>query len=511
MTLNETFKPASLVRSLGVVAIAGLLAFAIAAPSEAQRRRDNEDDQVEGRVLTAAVGEQVLAAQECQDAEDNACVMRILNQLAGQDNLSPYERFIVMQMRGRAYFSDDRIDLAIRDFQSALNTGMANSDEQVSLHSAMGQLYLVQEQVDEAIREFELAIAAGADLTPSFANTVAYAYMQAERFRDGVRYAEISYNNKPEKTEADFNMMFYYYDQLDRVSDQLRVVREYLSAFPGARQGWQNLIALYAQMDDTDNAFEANKLMYLNGLFQQENELIRLVQYYSYFENPYRGAIILEREMNAGRVEANERNLELLANMWRQAAEFQRAIPVLERLSQLLGDGETALRLAEANFTRNNFAEAEAAFELALERGGLSDTGKAWEFLGTTRFNQGNRQGALAAYREGARYPSTRSSSNSWIRWITAQIEGERRREIQQEQIVIDECRLTLEAERRQIVLTGSVDEDGRVRFESIPERCEPYYNVYGEQIREAGMTDAEAEAAQAEAAAAAEAETAEG
>jgi len=71
MTLNETFKPASLVRSLGVAAIAGLLAFAIAAPSEAQRRRDNDEEQVEGRVLTSAVGEQILAAQECQDVEDN--------------------------------------------------------------------------------------------------------------------------------------------------------------------------------------------------------------------------------------------------------------------------------------------------------------------------------------------------------------------------------------------------------------------------------------------------------
>ncbi len=193
------------------------------------------------------------------------------------------------------------------------------------------------------------------------------------------------------------------------------------------------------------------------------------------------------------------RNLELLANMWRQAAEFERAIPVLERLSELQGSGETALRLAEANFAQNNFAAAESAFETAINRGGLSDTGKAWELLGTSRFRQGDRQGALAAFREGARFPTTRSSSNGWIRWITAQIEGEERRRVQQEQIVIDECRLTLDAERRQIVLTGSVDDEGRVRFESIPERCEPYYNVYGEQIREAGMSDAEAAEAQAQ------------
>ncbi|WP_306017156.1 lipopolysaccharide assembly protein LapB [Oceanicaulis sp. MMSF_3324] len=499
MTLNETFNPASLVRSVGVAAIAGLLALAIAAPSEAQRRRDNDEEQVEGRVLTSAVGEQVLAAQECQEADDINCVLQIMNELAGRDNLSPYERFVVLQLRARAYFQEDRLDLAIRDFQGALDTGVTTTDETVSLRTALGQLYLVQENVDQAIRQFELAIQAGAELTPSFAKTVAQAYLQAERLADGVRYAEIFYNNTPDKTEQDFNLMFYFYQQLDRTSDQLRVIREYLSAYPGARQAWQNLIALYAQQDNASMAFEANKLMYLNGLFQEENELIRLVQYYSFFENPFRGASILQREMNAGRVEVDQDNLELLANMWRQASEFERAIPVLERLSELQGSGETALRLAEANFSLNNFAAAEDAFQTAIDRGGLSDTGKAWELLGTSRFRQGNRQGALNAFREGARYPSTRSSSNGWIRWITAQIEGEERRRVQQEQIVIDECRLTLEAERRQIVLTGSVDDEGRVRFESIPERCEPYYNIYGEQIREAGMTDAEAEEAQAQ------------
>ena len=191
MTLNETFNPASLVRSLGVVAIAGLLAFAIAAPSEAQRRRNNDDeDQVEGRVLSSAVGEQILASQECQDADDNACVLRIMNELAAREGLSPYERFVVMQLRARAYFQEDRMDLAIRDFRAALDTGATTTDERITLHSALGQLYLLEEQTGEAIRQFELAISAGAELTPSFAKAVAQAYLQAERLADGVRYAE---------------------------------------------------------------------------------------------------------------------------------------------------------------------------------------------------------------------------------------------------------------------------------------------------------------------------------
>jgi len=247
--------------------------------------------------------------------------------------------------------------------------------------------------------------------------------------------------------------------------------------------------------------------MYLNGLFQEENELIRLVQYYSFYDNPHRGATILEREMNAGRIETTQDNLETLANMWRQAAEFDQAIPVLERLSELMGDGETALRLAEAHFQLNQPVQAEAALETALSRGGLSDTGAAWELLGNVRFEQvdsvtadaGKVNEALEAFRQAARFSSNRSSANGWIRFINAQIEGEERRRIQRIQVTIDECRLTLEAERRILVLTGEVDEDGRVRIseEAFPERCERYFNRFGEQIREADMTDEEFEAAQ--------------
>jgi len=498
MTQSDTLKPASLFRTLSVSVIAGMLAFAIAAPSEAQRRRDNDEEQVEGRVLTSAVGERVLEAQECQELEDNACVLRIMNELAGEE-ISPYERFVVLNFRGRAYFLNDRIDLAIRDFLAAIDTGVMTTDEIGSMRTNIGQLYQVQENIPAAIQQYELAIAAGVELTPQFSKTVAQAYLQADRLSEGVRYAEIFYNGTPNKTEQDFNLMFYFYDQLSRTTDQLRVVRDHLNAFPGSRTPWQNLVALYARQDNVESAFEANKLMYLNGLFQEENELIRLVSYYSFFDNPFRGGSILEREMNAGRIEVTQNHLELLANMWRQASEFDRAIPVLERLSDLQGDGETALRLAEAHYQLNNSAAAENALELALERGGLSDTGQAWELLGNVRYDQDKFQSALAAFREGARFPRTRSTSNGWIRFINAQIAGVERRRVQREQITVDECRLTLEAEARQIVLTGAVDADGNVVFDSIPAQCERYYDNRGDLIREAGMSDEEAAAFRAE------------
>lgn len=502
MTQSEKFQPASLLRSFGVAAVAGFLVLAIATPSEAQRRRDNDEEAVEGRVLTSAVGERVLEAQECEANDDDQCVVRIMTQLASGSNLSPYERSIVLRLRALAYYRLEQVDAAIRDFNALFDTGALITDEIIQFRTALGQIYLVQGNVSESIRQFELAIAAGAQLTPTFSYSVAQAYLQAERYRDGVRYAEIYYNGKENKSEGDYSIMQFFYQQLERPADEERVVRDYLNAFPGSRTAWQNLVALFAQQGDDQAAFEANKLMYLNGLFREGNELLRLAQYYSYFENPYRGASILQREINAGRVEGSQRNLELLANMWRQAAEFESAIPVLERLSEQQGDGETALRLAEAHYQLNNFADAESALEVALERGGLSDTGQAWELLGNIRFSLDDRTGAIAAFEQGARFPRTRTTSNNWIRFVRAQIAGEAERARQREQVQIEECGLTIDAERRSLVLIGDVDADGRVRFPegTIPERCLTYFEpLFGEQYRQAGMTNAEAEAALAD------------
>jgi hypothetical protein len=517
MTRSESFDPRSLIRGVGALFLAAAIAFSLAAPADAQRRNNDEEQSAEGRVLSTRVGETVLQIQEAMDAENWSRVNQLAGGLLGTE-MTAYERSVVLRMRGNAEFQLDNYAGAIRDFAAAIDTGALVNDEIIALRTNLGQLYMVEERYEQGIRQFEMAVEAGAELNAQLSRTLAGAYVQASQeasseaetmrlIRAGLPYAERFYRLKADKSESEYSLMQFFYQQLDRPQEELRVVRDSLDDYPGSRRGWQNLVALFARLGREEDAFEANKLMYLNGLFEEENELIRLVQYYSFYDNPYRGATILEREMNAGRIETTQRNLETLANMWRQAAEFDRAIPVLERLSQLMADGETALRLAEAHFQLNNPVQAEAALETALNRGGLSNTGAAWELLGNVRFEQvddvttdtAKVNEALEAFRQAARFSGSRNSANGWIRFINAQIEGEARRARQREQVLIDECRLTLEAERRILVLTGEVDEEGRVRIseDAFPARCEAYFNRFGEQIREAGMTDAEFEAAQ--------------
>jgi len=477
-----------MINRISFLIVAAVFTFAVTAPSaDAQRRGRNQDERqgsAEDRTMSAEVGEPILAANECIDAENYTCVINTLTPLLGQ-GANPYEQFVIYRMRGVAYYNQDRLDLAIRDFLAALETGAATQDESTSLRTNIGQLYIVTERYSEGISQLERAISEGANLTPSLTMLLAQAYAQAERFSEGLRYAQMQYDNASPRERRNYDMLLLYFQQLDRIPDQLRLITQMVERWPGERNIWTSLVALMAQTDNESGAFEANKLMYLNGMLTEERELVRLAQYYSYFEYPYRGAVILEREMNAGRVSRSRDNLEVLANMWRQAREYERAIPVLEAVAQQ-GNGTDYLRLGEAYYNENRLADAESAFESALARGGLTRPGDAQALLGTVRYEQGNLQSAMQAFRGCTQYSYSRRTCSGWLTFIQNEIAAAgRRREIEL-RVATEECRITIGAELNNITLVGdrsNFDEEGRPRLNAVPARCVNYFDRYGDQI----------------------------
>lgn len=499
MANSRTIEPNHMLQAFMSIMLAAMLAFIAVADADAQRRNNRDSEQEEpptNRTLSTDVGQTVQRAVELQDVEDFQGIINLMTPLLSEE-LTEYERFIALQLRGTSRFQLDNLQGTISDFRAMLNTGAATTDEANTIRVQLGQLYLATEQLQEGISMLEAAVNNGVELNESLLRLLSQAYAQADRYADGLRFAEQYYQMKANKTQSDFTLMQIYYQQLNRPSDELRVVREALSVFPGERRSWQNLVALFARLERESDAFEANKLMYLNGLFQECNELFRLAQYYSYYENPYRGATILERAINSQRCEGDTDQLRTLANMWRQAQEFERATPVLDRLANQTGEGEWFLKLAEAHFERNNLDAAETAFERAIERGGLDQPGAAWALLGAVRYQKGERNSALAAYRESARFTDSRREANGWVQFIEGQIANERRNARRLNEVRVEECRLIVTNEVNIADIVGQVDETGQVVVE-VPDRCQRYFNQYGDQIREANMTDDEAAELQA-------------
>lgn len=487
--------------------VALLIIFMSIADAEAQRRNRQEEQQgsEEDRTMSAQMGEPILEAQECLNSDNYNCVVNTLTPLLNQ-NPNNFERFVIHRMRGAAYFSMERIPQAIQDFEAAINTGAGNRDEVVSLRINIAQLYIVTERYSQGIAAFEQAIRDGATLTPSLAMMLAQAYGQAERYSEGIRYAQIAFDQASPRERRHYDLLLFFLQQLDRVPQQRDLVQEMVERWPSERNYWTSLVALMARAEDEQGAFEANKLMYLNGMLTEEREIVRISQYYSYFEYPYRGAVILEREMNAGRVSRTRQNLDSLANMWRQAREFDRAIPVLRQLAQQSNSGDDYLKLAEALYQENELADAETAFEQALQRGGFNRPGDAWALLGTVRYERGNRRDALQAFSRCSNMTESRRTCQGWTTFINGELAAEEQSRLLRIRVTVEECRNTVRAAIELATITATSDDlEGDRLVVDVPERCEPYFNRFGDQIAGPGFVaeaedgeDDDAEAAEA-------------
>jgi len=469
--------------------LAATMAGAVVSDADAQRRNRNQEDseqnQVE-RVFSTEIGTIVLQAQEEQGEELYQQSIATLNNALGRPSINPYERAIALQMRGRAYYETERVQQAITDWLAAIETGAMLTGEIVNLRINIGQLYITEGQYTNGINLLETAVRDGGPdvMNDRLARMLAQAYAQAERFSDGLRWAERFWELRPnaERNRGDYSLMLFYYQQLEMIPQQMEIVEGMVARWPDEKRNWTSYASLLAQVGRDEDAFEANKIMYINGMLTESREIVRVSQYYSFFEYPYRGASILERELNAGRVERTQNNLNLLANMWRQAREWERAIPVLRQVAQLTGEGDDWVKLAEALYQEDQLSEAQTAFEEALNRGGLNRTGDTWNLLGTVRYELGRRQSALAAFQEGARFPYSRRTANGWATFIRAEIQGEADRVRIRRQIARDECSFAVQDLVNGARLFGDVDEEGRV-FIEVPDRCTEFFNRFGESI----------------------------
>ncbi|MFS2317385.1 tetratricopeptide repeat protein [Maricaulis sp. D1M11] len=502
------FDLTALMRTTAVLAVAVSLAGVAVTDADAQRRRNNNQEQSEEeaaaeRTFSAAIGQIVLDAQTAQGEERFADSITLLNQALGNSDINPYERSVSLQMRGRAYFETDRTALALRDWEGAIETGAMLPSEIVNLRVNIGQLYIIEENYDAGIRSFELAIQAGAEMTAPLSKMLAQAYAQAERYRDGLVHAERFWSLLPtaERQRGDYMLMLFFYQQLDDIPNQMRIVEAMVGRWPDDKRNWTSYASLLAQVGRESDAFEANKVMYLNGMLTESRELVRIAQYYSFYEYPFRGAVILERELNAGRVERNRENLSLLANMWRQSREWERAVPVLRQLAQLTGAGPDWEKLGEAHYQLKQLAEAETAFQEALERGGLNRPGTTWTLLGNVRYELGQRQSAIQAFQQGTSYPYSRRTASGWVNFVRNEIQGEINRAARREQIFRDECRLNVDALMGSAQILGTVAIDERTGEErlaiEVPEQCQSLYNQFGDEIEEVEEASAETDSSE--------------
>lgn len=339
---------------------------------------------LEKRQFSSRVGIPVSRAAGLLQEEKFSEALAGLSDVLRLDGLTPYERSNIQQMRGSAFYGLDRLGDAIAAFERAIEAGGLNPAESENLISQIAQLKIANGSPAEGAQMLEAWAARGGTVTPRHVEMLVQTWAEAKEYAKALPWAEKWFAAAASKERKHYNMMNFLYNSLAMPEKQTGIVMSMIERWPDDPELWTAWISLLVQSGDDEGAFEVNRMMYLRGLVTREADILKLVQYHGFFDIPYQGAKILENEMADGRVSETADTLKNLSNLWRQAREYEKAIPVLEKAARLDGDKATYAALAEALINRQDCAGAEKAFGAAIELG--YGPGKPWMLIGTCRY-----------------------------------------------------------------------------------------------------------------------------
>jgi len=391
----------------------------------------------QSQTLNPRVAQDLSEAYEFFTEDEYAEALDALNAIINKyEDMKDFDRATVLQIRGSTHINLENIEAALSDFSEALSLGALNEDAQNQLRFNVAQLYFVTEQYEQSIRYFkEWMSTEGVEITHSAYFMLAGAYYHTDQLREALEPISKAIGLAPEPEKRYYDLKNVLLSQLDMQLERIALLEEMIGIWTDNLSYWRQLASLYTERGEEEKAFATLEAAYLNGLNEDERDIVVLAQYYSTFQNPYRAAEMLEREMEAGNVEEDVDNLELLSQLWSQAREHSKAIPVLRRAARLAEDGNLYFRLGQSLLADEKYDGAEDALVNALDKGGLSDERRAnaWLLLGTARFNQADsgerdqRMLADEAFDEAQDHPDTRQQATEWRNYIRAINETEAR------------------------------------------------------------------------------------
>jgi tetratricopeptide (TPR) repeat protein len=205
-----------------------------------------------------------------------------------------------------------------------------------------------------------------------------------------------------------------YHEQHD-LQGCAKTLRALIELEPENPSNWNQLTGIYQEAGQEAKALAVQQLMYRRGLLNKSSAIIQLAQVMRSRGLYSRSAELLAREMDKGTVESSAQNLELLAGIWVEARELNRAAAVLEKSLAMRESADGYHRLGQIYSEIYDWGKARQALSRAITRGGLKNTGGAYLLLGLANYRLNAKEQAREAFVKAQEAPTVRKTAQQWL------------------------------------------------------------------------------------------------
>ncbi len=389
-----------------------LIGLLLASPSASEERP----------VLSQQVHEQLTEAQTLLEKKQNTKAVALLQAVATQTTLNPYETAIVQQTLGYAYVALDKLDDAATAFRASLASQGFSLQQARALEYNLAQILIGAERYTEGAQVLEAWLAQKPELEPEpkpeISVLLAQVYTQLKRYPDVERYIHQAMTHTSEFREDWHQLLLVAYFEQNEFQQAAAVLKQLVAQLPDKKTYWLQLSQVYRQAKKEPHAAAVLRLAYKMGILE-EQEILQLVQYYRHLDLPYTAARILEESLAAKTMSQTATHQDLLIICWLQAKAYQRALDALDRFGRTAPEtGVFAVRKADILAQLERWDEAARTLEAGLRTGGLKDTGRAYLRLGIAYHQSGKPAQSKTAFSKAASYGNHAKQAKQWLRMI---------------------------------------------------------------------------------------------
>lgn len=402
------------------------------AHAQSSDKKDQKPERKTKRTqaLNNKVYEKLQAAQEAIEAKKIDEGIKILNDLkTGKKKLNDYELANVLNLEAFVYYSQEDYKSALKAYESIISLKEAPEGTIIQARYSVAQLYFVTEQYQKGVD----ALLAWFKVTPN-PTAAAYVllsqgYYQIKKYDlalENINIAIKMYKDKGKVPKENWYSLqrFLYYDRND-YKRVVQILDELLTHYP-KKQYWVQLSAMHGELKDEKKQLAAMETAYVQGMLDNEKELVNMSYLMLANEVPYKAAKVLDKGIRDKKIEPTAKNLELLGNAWRSAQEVKKAIPEMAKAAKKSEKGELWARLGNIYLDNDEYSKAIKAVKAGLAKGQVKRPDTAQLVLGMAYFNLKQYKSARKAFLQAKKDKRTEKYASQWIKFLDKELERQR-------------------------------------------------------------------------------------
>lgn len=340
-------------------------------------------------------------------------------------DLNPYERAMGEQIYGFVLISLDRINEAVARFERAIELDALPNQAHFNMMRSLAQLYSSREEWQKSIDMMTQYLRFQPSPTPEDRIMMGQNYAQMERHREALPWVTQAIEEAgPKALESWYQLKLAIHFELKDYRGALPVLSTMVSRWPNQLRYWEMMSGAHQELNQDTDALAALMAAYNGGLITEGPKLLNLTRMSMYLELPFQGARILSRAMEAGQVESNAANLQLLLQAWTAAREYDRAGQVIDRLAPMTGDGDLFIQKARLMMEQNKWQETVDAARQGLDLGNVKNPGGAWLMIGIAAMELDQLRESRNAFQQAQGFDeNSRRQAREWQRFVEDRIQ----------------------------------------------------------------------------------------